>query len=350
MNGTSKSSFWSKARKIFGFLLKFAIASAAVWFLLLRNPQALKTSLTGFSLFWLIPAGTAYCFHMLVVGWRWKKLTSILGVELPGAEAYSLTFQGYFFSLVIPGGAIGGDVVKMGVFSKRTKAGAKAEGAFTILMDRIVGMISLFLLTLALLPFAVPLLMQVEVPGVHHSLNPALIAAFALLCLAGLGASCIIFFHQAIRKVGFLDKWMQTADRISHGLLFRMTAATDVYARHWKDLSLLVLIGIFLVIIMTVFPLFFLFAGMGVRYSVFAVIVALTIGNIVGLLPFLPAGVGGRDLVTVMILTASGIPADRGTCAMLIYTMILLFFNLLGGVFFVFDSGRKQETVKNGES
>ncbi len=350
MADTSKSSFLHRMRKIFGFLLKFAIAAVAVWFLLPRDPQSLKNAFAGFSLLWLIPAGAAYVFHMFVVGWRWKKLTSILGVELPGMEAYSLTFQGYFFSLVIPGGAIGGDVIKMGVFSKRTKEGAKAEGAFTVLMDRIIGMISLFLLTLVLLPFAVPLLMRVKVPGIEKSFNPALIAAFALLCLAGLCASCVIFFHRTIRKVKFFDRLMQTADKISRGLFSRMTAATDVYAYHWKNLSFLVVIGIFLVHIMTVIPLFFLFAGMGVRYSVFAVIVAMTIGNIVGLLPFLPAGVGGRDLATVIILTASGIPAAQGTCAMLIYTTILLFFNLLGGVFFVFDSGRKQEANKNAES
>ena len=60
---------------------------------------------------------------------------------------------------MIPGGAIGGDVVKMGVLSKRTSPGAKMEGAFTILIDRIVAMIALFALALLLLVPAVPVLM-----------------------------------------------------------------------------------------------------------------------------------------------------------------------------------------------
>lgn len=60
---------------------------------------------------------------MLVCTWRWHRLTRILQVKLSGFEALSLTMQGYFFSLVIPGGAIGGDVVKMGVLTKRSRAG-----------------------------------------------------------------------------------------------------------------------------------------------------------------------------------------------------------------------------------
>ena len=52
--------------------------------------------------------------------------------------------QGYFFSLVIPGGAIGGDVAKMGLLARRSQPGSRAEGVFTVVMDRVIGMIALF--------------------------------------------------------------------------------------------------------------------------------------------------------------------------------------------------------------
>ncbi|MCQ2379106.1 MAG: flippase-like domain-containing protein [Victivallaceae bacterium] len=351
---TSRKSgaFAAVLKKTFAVSLKLAVAFGAVYFLLLRDSEKVFAVFGRFSPGWLIPAAAAYFFHMLVVGWRWKKLTAILGVELSGKEACSLTFQGYFFSLVIPGGAIGGDVVKMGVVSRRAPAGSKAEGAFTVLMDRIIGMIALFVLTLVILPFGCGTLMRVEIPGVAATANEYWIVAFFLLCAAGLAASGIIFFHRQLRKITFFRAAMDFFDRISSGMFSRMTAATDIYAAHWRELTWLTVVSVFFVHIMTVVPFFFLFSGMQVPFGYFNVILAVTVGNIIGLLPFLPAGVGGRDLTIVAILVAAGMNAPDAKTAMLMYTAILLVFNLLGGAFFVFDRGRKPATggEKNGES
>ena len=101
---------------------------------------------------------------------------------------------------------------------------------------------------------------------------------------------------------------------------------------------------------MTVVPLFFIYSGMNVEYSIFSLAVAMTVGNIIGLLPIFPAGVGGRDVVTVMIMIASGIAEENAQAAMLIYTAILLVSNLLGGLFFVFDPGHKLASSRNMES
>ena len=134
------------------FLLKVGLAVFIVWLLIRRDPREMLECLRTLDYRWLIPAMIFYGSHMVTCSWRWRRLARMLHVELSFAEALSLTVQGYFFSLVIPGGALGGDVVKMGVISKRSASGSKMEGAFTVLMDRIVGMISLFTLTLVLLP------------------------------------------------------------------------------------------------------------------------------------------------------------------------------------------------------
>ena len=132
-------TYFAKLKKFFWFFVKLAIAGGIVAYLAFKNPTEIIDGFRSFNYIWLVPALLFYLLHMLVCAWRWHRLTRILGVRLSGFEALSLTMQGYFFSLVIPGGAIGGDVVKMGVLSKRTRPGAKMEGAFTILMDRIVG-------------------------------------------------------------------------------------------------------------------------------------------------------------------------------------------------------------------
>ena len=71
--------------------------------------------------------------------------------------------QGVFFTLFIPGGAVGGDLVKAGIVGKRAPDGQKFNGVFSILIDRICGMIGLFLGTLLCCIFFLPVILKVPV-------------------------------------------------------------------------------------------------------------------------------------------------------------------------------------------
>ena len=334
---------FSQLKKYLFFIIKLAIAALIVWYLLLRDTASLAGSLKHFDLRFLAGAALCYAVHYAVCAWRWRSLAAILNIRLGIFESFSLTMQGMFFSLVIPGGAIGGDVVKMAVISRRTVEGRKTEGAFTVLMDRIIGMIALFLLVLAVVACSTGLLMNCASPQIQLSdaVKKLGICVIVLTALSGLAASCVIFFHKLVHKVPLFDRLLGFADRISGSTVSRMENASDVYAGSPGKLTLLTAVSIAGVHLMTVCPLLFLLSGLGVQYQVLTVITAVTLGNVAGLLPFSPSGVGIRDLVTVTILVAGGVPEFDAKSAQLIYTAIIIFFNLLGGLFFVFDPGRK---------
>ena len=166
----------------------------------------------------------------------------------------------------------------------------------------------------------------------------------ALLAVAGLGASCVIFFHRSIEKIPFFGRLMRRADDMTHGMVSRLTAATDIYSASWRKLVLLTTGSIFFVHIMTVVPMFFLLSGLHVGYGYFDVIVAVTIGNILGLIPFFPGGLGIRDAAAVTLLAAANVAAADAKTAQLIYTGIILFFSLAGAVFMIFDPPRAIDT------
>ena len=140
---------------------------------------------------------------------------------------------------------------------------------------------------------------------------------------------------------------MDLGDKITHGMVNRMTSATDIYSRSWKKLAVLTLIGIPFVHLMTVVPVCILFAGLGIQFDILTVVAAITLGNIAGLIPLFPAGVGGRDLTAIAIMTAGGIPLADATAVQIVYTAMILVANLASGLFFVFDRGRKQELEEN---
>ena len=339
-----------KTKKTLGFLFKILLAAGIIAFLL-RDPKEIFACFRHFDFRYLAPAMLCYGAHIMVCAWRWRSLAKILGVRLSPFEAVSLTFQGNLFSLVIPGGAIGGDVVKMGAVTSRSASGSKAEGAFTVLMDRIVGMIALFTLELAILIPAVPLLMKVSVPEMtlDAGTKKVGIALLALLAVAGLGASCVIFFHRIIEKLPGMGTLMGKADKLTRGMVSRLTAATDIYSKSWRKLTLLVIASVFFVHLMTVAPMCFLLMGLGVECRIFHVIVAVTIGNIIGLIPLFPGGLGGRDVAAITLLAAAGVAAPDAKTAQLIYSAIILFFSLLGTIFLVCDQGRAFAAARSVE-
>ena len=326
------------------FALKIALAAGILAYLF-RDHRKIVAELRRFDFRYLPPAMICYVLHIFVCAWRWRELAKLLGVRLKPIEAISLTFQGNLFSLVIPGGAIGGDVIKMTAVTRRSATGSKAEGAFTVLMDRIVGMIALFSLELALLVPARTreLLMNVSVDNMEltAAMKKLGMILLALLAAAGLAASCVIFFHRLIEKVPLFGALMRRSDQLTHGMVSRLTAATDTYSASWRKLGLLVLASVFFVHIMTVIPMCFLLSGLGVSYRVFDVIVAVTIGNIVGLIPLSPGGVGLRDVAAVTLLAAAGIAGDDAKAAQAIYTGIILFFSLAGALFLICDPQRE---------
>jgi uncharacterized membrane protein YbhN (UPF0104 family) len=100
----------NKTKSLILFLIKLGIAGTVVYYFLLRNPEETLAGIRQFDWKYILAAALLYFCHMLVSAWRWGFLAKILGVRLGHFETVSLTMQGYFFSLVIPGGAIGGDV------------------------------------------------------------------------------------------------------------------------------------------------------------------------------------------------------------------------------------------------
>ncbi len=332
-------------RKVLGLLIKLAIAGGIIGYLFFSRQQQIVSSLRDFNYFYLAAAALVYFFHIAVCSWRWRELCNMLDFRLSGFEALSLTMQAFFFSLVIPGGAIGGDLVKAGVLSARTPRGAKLEGAFTILMDRIIGMIALFTLILIMLPFATPLLMNAELDSIKldRSLKIWGVIGLYVLCIAGLAASGVIFFHRLIEKVPPFGKLMTWGDRITGGMVRRVCDATDVYRRKWRRLALLTVITSLFVHIDIVVAFYILLNGInGFNGSPWVVLVAGIIGALIGLIPLFPGGIGGRDVATIMLLCAGGVPEGVANGGQLIFTAVIVLFCMLGGVFFVLDPGHSR--------
>ncbi len=323
------------------FALKFAVAAGIIWLLATANAEALREAFRSFDLRFFPPALALYFVHMLVSAWRWYELARSLGFRLTAAEAVSITMQGYFFSLVIPAGAVGGDVARIAILSRRTAPGAGCDGAVTVLIDRVVGMAALFTLAMVLIVADIPVILRMSVPGAPWvaELRLWLAGGVFLLCAAGNAAVAALFFHRRLERLPGWNRIFAAGDRLTRGFFTHLARALDVYRGRWKLLLWLTVISIFGAHLMLVMAVLALAAGLPEALpGALAAAAAVTIGNIAGLLPSF-SGIGFRDITMAALLTPV---CGEGTAITLGFTVIILLGNLAGGLFFVADSITKR--------
>lgn len=337
-------------KTVLRMLFAVSIIGALIWF----HRKQLLHCLTSFDYLFVLPALLCYFLQMAAGAWRWRRLALLQGFKLSAFEAFSLTMQGCFFSLIIPGGAIGGDMAKMGLLAKRRQPGSRAEGIFTIFIDRVTGMIALFALAIVLLLKFFPQIPQMQIPDMNITSTGIKWAAtgILLLCTAGIGAGIAVFFHRILRKIPGVDWILKKIDERFNNTASRMTAMADEYAKFPGTVTMLTAASVFLVHLMLAMPLCFLLAGAGIRLDgamLLLIATAVTLGNIAGLIPLTPGGIGLRDLTVIAVLSAGGISAGTGEAVQLMSTGLYVIANLCGGFFFALDNSRIQTTGNRNE-
>ncbi len=326
-----------KAKNIIFFVLRILLAVGIIAWMVGGHYKGVIEQLEGFNYFWMLPICFLYIFHLVTCAWRWRALLKVQNINITLWDALSLTMKGLFCGLAIPAGAIGGDLAKVSFIASRLEKGRKFEGSFSVHIDRFTGMIALFSIAMVVIFFAWPILQQVK--GIMQ------VAVWALIfgCFAGLSAGVFMFFHDKLEKIKPIAFFISIADKYSKGMYSRMSSALEIYRNSYKMIILCILASVIFIHLNMVVVVFMISKGVGVENaSVTTVLNAVTIGNTAGLLPITPSGVGARDEVIKTLLAAGGMTINDAIAIPILYTAVILLFNILGGLFFVFDYKKKK--------
>lgn len=326
-----------KTKAILWFLLRILLAAGIIGWLVSKNYSSLSDAVHKINPMWLFAAVLLYGIHLLAGAWRWQILLKVQKIHLSFWEAFSLTMQATFFSLVIPGGAVGGDLAKAGFISSRTEKGKRLKGVFTILIDRVIGMIALFSLAGVVGIMSISFLRSLS--GLMELVLYALIAG----CFMGLISAVILFFHRSLEKISIVSWILSHVNRLSKGALHHLMEAMDDFRSKYKALLLCLAISVFLVHLNLAAVVYLIGHGTGAGNLTFPFSILVTsLGNTVGALPITPSGVGTRDYVVSHLLSSGGI-TEQALLIPLIYTAIFLCYSLSGGIIFIFSRKRKPE-------
>lgn len=249
--------------------------------------------------------------------------------------------QGIFCTLFIPAGAVSGDLVKAGLLAARTEGDARINGVFSILADRICGFAGLLFAMLTLLPFYLPALMKPDFP------EEVRITVWIVAAASAAGLACIfaLYFYSVFLKVR-LFKWIwELLDRITKGLFTKAANVIDAYRRHWRTLLFWTLISGY-----ALFPLYSLCfwaismtAAPGTEHIFPASLLGGLMGEIIGIIPVTPGGIGTRDAAAAAVYRGFGIPADVCTVITTTFTIILIVVSSIGAAFMIADSFRRKK-------
>lgn len=134
----------TRRKSHFSLLLRLAIAALASWLILkdLDFPQLAET-FKRLNLLILTLAMVIYTLAQGLVGFRWWLVLKAQQIRVPLVFAVKLTLLGHFFSQFMPS-SVGGDLVRAWYVSRYSDK--KLQAALGVAVDRIVGLISTFLL------------------------------------------------------------------------------------------------------------------------------------------------------------------------------------------------------------
>ena len=280
----------------------------------------------------LIIAFLCYGFVLIICVYRWKLLLDVQGISVRFFKLIELSMVGLFFNLVIPG-AVSGDIIKM-VYISGHSSGKTAEAVLTIMLDRVIGLFGLLLVASIAVLLSTKFLM-----GASTEIQ---VSAFVIGggSLIGIVAILGVVFRKQVQSlfgvrqvIAVLKQW--TPDGVM-SVLRRLITALEFYknARITVVYAILLSVTIHSILALSIFSI-----GKGFHEDNLTLknyFLATQVANAIGAIPITPSGFGSRDFALSLSLTESGADAEKAGIIPPFFSIVMAFWSLIGGVFFIF--------------
>lgn len=252
---------------------------------------------------------------------RWRALLQAKGIEVPLSRLVVLYYVGSFFNLMLPTG-VGGDAVRVYELSRHTRTPELAAG--TVLADRAVGLLVLFLLAVLVLPFSIGLL-QPWVPWLVVALTVGSLAAVVTVLWER--PLAWVYHRLPPRLRSFVDR----------PPLRRLQGALTGYSRR----SLAVVAGVSLAFDLLLIAVNVLIGlGLGVHLPARYYIVFISLISFASALPISLGGLGVREGGYVALFGQVGVPRAVAVSMSLSFYLITILSGLIGGALYAWEGAR----------
>ena len=319
-------------RNLLTFALKVAISGILLYFAFAHvNFEPIGRQLHHLQYFWLTTAILILIAQVGLIALRWQ--TIVEACNEPGAPPFTILkslrymFVAAFFNQTLPS-SVGGDAVRIWMLARDN--GGWKSATYSVLIDRMVGVLVLALLVIACLPWSFTLISNV--------------AGRIALLLVGFGSigACFTFLALGYLSWRWLDRWWLTR---------QLAAAASTARRMFGAGSSRISIVAYSVIIhlMTVTAAWWLAKAVAAplewSQALFLVLPVLLIAT----LPLSIAGWGTRETAMVLAFGYAGLAATDGLVVSVLLGISTFAAGLPGGIIWILDHGKRRLAAERSQ-
>lgn len=275
-------------------------------------------NIRSIELHYLIYALIPYFFFIIVSALRWQVLLNYKRFSIPFGRTLGIYFIATFFNNFLPT-TIGGDVMRVLYSMKQRRADALA----TVLVDRILGFVGLFVFAF----FAVLYLFIIK----HQSeFLPFIIIGLVIIVLI-----TYLFFSE--RAYNRLSPIVQKVKILKLGeRLNRLHEAATDFSGAWVTIILCIVYSVVIQALLAIGP-FLIMLGMSTsKVTVLPFFIYVPIINVVSMIPISFNALGVREYFYVLLFARVGFVAETAVAISLVSFFLYFVLSLVGGVFFIF--------------
>jgi len=325
-------------RILWALLGKMAVATAVMTWLLSRADVTLVWRSLSEARVGPIAAGMILgVVIILLAAWRWQKLLAVFALRPRLRSLFAIAWIGQFFMMFLPG-PVGDDLTRM-LYVSKLSGNRVAAACTSVLLDRLIGLSSVFVLCLFCVPFQWRAL----------SLQSQTAYLAGIVIIGGLGCVALWTLYLAVpdapRRLGawlgrmMPPRWKQEVDRLGPALgAHRPTMAVVFTAA--LAIQLLNCVSCLL-------------AGwaVGIHLSFWSWASFVPILLAANVLPITVAGIGVRDYLFVLFLGALGaVPDAQALAASVIMLGMMMAVSFAGGLVYIIARPTRHEDAPDHAS
>jgi uncharacterized protein (TIRG00374 family) len=299
-------------------ILRIIVGVGLIVFLLWRlDISKVIDNLRGLDLRYLGYAFIPYIFFIIFSAWRWQVLLDHKGFGMGFGRTLAVYFIAIFFNNFLPT-TVGGDVMRV-IYSAGTR---RTDALATVLADRILGFVGLFI-------FALIAVLYLLIRERQTEFLPLMLVGLIILILL----TYVLFSERAY-------SWISPATRRLR--IFRLgerinrlhETATD-FGGAWGPITLCVIHSIVIQIMLALGP-FLVLRGLGNhQVGVLPFFIYLPIINVVSMLPISLNGIGIRENFFVILFSRVGLSGETALSVSLLSFILIFVLSIIGGIIFI---------------
>jgi hypothetical protein len=294
------------------------------------RPRAVLDAVAGANGPWILAAVLLVLVDRALMAYRWVALLCTIapGQRPPLAALMRVFFVSTFLGTFLPA-SIGSDVLRS---VEMARLNVRLDGAVaSVLMDRLLGVVSLLVAAMAGLTLA---------PSLVNS--PAVLTSLVLAGTVSAGTILMVFSRSTARLAGHLIARMPGERARSAGA--RLVEAIGEYATHSRTL-LSVLFASIAVQALRVLQAFCLGRGLGIEASLAPYFAFVPLILLVMLLPVTVNGLGTSQAAFVWFFAEAGVAAAPAFALSVLFVALGIVGNLPGAA--LYATGARREKDRN---